>query len=54
MFVATNAAGFGLQSATNLLAGSWSDVTNSSVIAGTNYSVTLSADQMESFFRLKK
>ena len=50
----TNAAGFGLQSTTNLLAGSWLDVTNRSVITGTNYSVTLSADKLDSFFRLKQ
>jgi len=50
----TNAPGFSLQSSTNLLAGSWSNVTNSTVIVGTDYSVTLSAPQMTMFFRLKR
>jgi hypothetical protein len=53
-FWPTNAQGFSLQSSTNLLAGSWSDVTNSTVTMGTDYSVTLSATQVKSFFRLKK
>jgi hypothetical protein len=50
----TNAPGYGLQSSTNLLAGSWSDVTNSAVIVGTDYSVTLSATPATMFFRLKR
>ena len=50
----TNAPGFSLQCSTNLLAGSWSDVTNNAAIVGTDYSVTLSAAQETIFFRLKK
>jgi hypothetical protein len=53
-FWPTNAPGYSLESSTNLLAGSWSDVTNSAVIVGTHYSVTLSATQEKSFFRLRK
>jgi hypothetical protein len=54
LFWPTNATGYSLQSSTNLLAGSWSDVTNSAVIVGTDYSVTLTATEEMSFFRLKK
>jgi len=50
----TNAVSLGLQSSTNLVLGGWLDVTNIPVIAGTNYSVALSADKMQCFFRLKK
>lgn len=50
----TNAQAFSLQSSTNLLAGSWSNVTNSAAIVGTAYSVTLNPTQMTTFFRLKK
>ena len=50
----TNAAGFGLQSSTNLLPGSWLDITNVPAITGTNFSVAVSADKTECFFRLKK
>jgi len=50
----TNAQAFSLQSSTNLLAGSWSDVTNSAAIVDTDYSVTLSATEVKRFFRLKK
>jgi hypothetical protein len=50
----TNAQAFSLQSSTNLQAGSWSDVTNSAVIVGADYSVTLNTTQMTTFFRLKK
>jgi hypothetical protein len=50
----TNAPGFILQCSTNLLAGSWSDVTNSPAIVGTDYSVTLNATPETCFFRLKK
>ena len=53
-FWPTNAQGYSLQSSTNLPAGSWSDVTNSAVIMGTDYSVTLSATPVTSFFRLIK
>jgi hypothetical protein len=50
----TNALGFSLQSSTNLTAASWSNVTNTAAIVGTNYSVTLGARQQKQFFRLKK
>jgi hypothetical protein len=50
----TNVLGFSLQTSTNFAAGSWSAVTNSAVIVGSNYSVTLSATQKNRFFRLKR
>lgn len=50
----TNALGFSLQSSTNLTAGSWADVTNTTVIVGSNYSVILSPTQERRFFRLKR
>jgi hypothetical protein len=53
-FWPTNVPGYSLQSSTNLLAGSWSDVTNQAVMVGTDFSVTLSATPVTWFFRLKK
>ncbi len=53
-FWPTNAPGYSLQSSTALPAAGWSDVTNSVVIAGTNYTATLAATREESFFRLWK
>lgn len=50
----TNVLGFSLQSSTNLASANWSDVTNTTAIVGTNYSVTLGARQQKQFFRLKK
>jgi hypothetical protein len=50
----TNALGFSLQSSTNLTAGSWLAVTNTAVIVGSNYAMTLSAPQGKRFFRVKR
>lgn len=50
----TSTIGFNLQSASDLTAASWSNVTNPPVVVGTNYSVTASATGQIQFFRLKK
>jgi hypothetical protein len=51
----TNDVGFALQSATNLLAGTfWSPVTNQISVVGNQNSVTVSANGILQFFRLKK
>ena len=50
----TNATGFSLQCSTNLVAGSWSDVTNGVVIVGIEFTVTFDVPSGTAFFRLKK
>ena len=50
----TNALGFSIQSSTNLITGSWLDMTNTPVIVGSNYSIILSATQENCYFRLKR
>jgi hypothetical protein len=50
----TNVAGFVLQSSTDLPSTlGWQNVTNSLIVAGSNYTVTLSATNPTRFFRLK-
>lgn len=50
----TNVVGFALQSSTHLQSPSnWQDVTNGPTIAGSNYTVTLSATNRAQFLRLK-
>lgn len=49
----TNAAGFLLESSTNL-ASAFTTVTNEPAVVGTNFSVTLPADRPAKFFRLHK
>jgi len=51
----SNATGFNLESATNLTPViTWSAVTNSVIVDGTNNSVTLSPNKANQFFRLKQ
>ena len=50
----TNAAGFALQSITNLSAVNWSNVTSGITIVGTNYRFTNTINGKASFFRLKQ
>lgn len=51
----TNAAGFSLQSNTNLANGNgWSAVTNTPMVVDVNYDVTLPLSVREIFFRLKQ
>ncbi len=49
----TNAAGFSLESTTNLTT-SFTTATNEPMVAGTNYSVTLPVGRPAEFFRLRK
>ena len=50
----TNVAGFALQSSSDLPSTSgWQNVTNGLIVAGSNYTVTLSATNPARFFRLK-
>ncbi len=50
----TNAVGFALESSTNLLAGSWSPVTNQPSISGNQYRVNVNLSTTKRFYRLKK
>jgi len=50
----TNMLGFSLQSATNLDEMHWAVVTNTPVIVGTNYTVTLSGTNQAQFFVLRR
>ncbi|MDD5140289.1 MAG: hypothetical protein PHY43_08535 [Verrucomicrobiales bacterium] len=50
----TNTLGFTLQSATNFDGLNWASVTNTPVIVGTNYTVTLGVSNQVQFFTLKK
>jgi len=50
----TNAVGWELQSATNLAAVNWDTVTNVPVVAGTNFSLSISTAEAQEFFRLHK
>jgi hypothetical protein len=50
----TNAAGWNLESAVSLTMPDWAAVTNSPVIAGTNYSLNIPMLETQQFFRLHK
>ncbi len=50
----TNAAGWELQSATSLTATNWATVTNVPVLAGPNFSLSVTTEQTQQFFRLHK
>jgi hypothetical protein len=50
----TNVTGATLQTTPAIAPTSWIDVTNTPVVVGTNYNVTLGATNATSFFRLKK
>jgi len=49
----TSAAGYGLQTTTNLTAGSWGGISNGIATVGTNYVFTNAAAGHAAFFRLK-
>jgi len=48
----TNAAGYSLESTTNISLGSWQAVTNSPVVLGTTYAVTSTVSWAQCYFRL--
>jgi surface-anchored protein len=50
----TNAVGFNLETTTNLVTGTWIAATNTPVISGDEYSVTLDLSAPQQFYRLKK
>lgn len=50
----TNTLGFTLQSASNCVAGSWSAITNTPSVTGSNYSVTILPTWESRFFRLRR
>lgn len=49
-----NSVGFGLESNTNVISGTWIAVTNVSVIVGDQFTVALDPSEAQQFFRLKK
>lgn len=50
----TNSPGFNLQSSTNLTAGMWTDITNSVVTLGADFTATVPKMQPAEFYRIKK
>jgi len=54
LFWPTNAAGWNLESTVLLTPPNWGPVTNAQIIAGTNFSVTVSQALTQQFFRLHK
>jgi hypothetical protein len=50
----TAATGYNLESNTNLVSGTWSPVTNSVIVSGTNSTITVNSTSANQFFRLKK
>jgi hypothetical protein len=51
---ATNAVGWSLESTTSLVNPSWNTITNTPAIDGTNYSLSISTDAAQEFFRLHR
>ena len=54
LFWTTNALGWDLEAATSLAPAVWNPITNAPVTSGTNFTVTISVTNNQSFFRLRK